>query len=161
MPDGLDVAIIGDEVLAATRAGGPAPRPTVLPEFAAIAGTDPGDAAGYERAGARQQQLGRERRAVGDRQADRRQRSASRGRAAVAALHRPSECAGLECRPGRSEPPFLGVAIGHNERIGWGLTIVGTDQHDVYVEELNPANENEVKFNGGWEPLRIVREEIR
>ena len=52
------------------------------------------------------------------------------------------------------------MAIGHNERIGWGLTIVGTDQHDVYVEELNPANENEVKFNGGWEPLRIVREEI-
>ena len=49
---------------------------------------------------------------------------------------------------GASEPPFLGVAIGHNERIGWGLTIVGTDQHDVYVEELNPANENEVKFNG-------------
>ncbi len=61
---------------------------------------------------------------------------------------------------GSSEPPFLGVAIGHNERIGWGLTIVGTDQHDVYVEELNPANENEVKFNGQWEPLRIVREEI-
>jgi penicillin amidase len=32
---------------------------------------------------------------------------------------------------GASEPPFLGVAIGHNERLGWGLTIVGTDQHDV------------------------------
>jgi penicillin amidase len=61
---------------------------------------------------------------------------------------------------GAVEPPFLGVAIGHNEKIGWGLTIVGTDQHDVYVEELNPANENEVKFNGAWEPLRIVREEI-
>ena len=41
---------------------------------------------------------------------------------------------------GASEPPFLGVAIGHNERIAWGLTIVGTDQQDVYVEELNPAN---------------------
>ena len=35
-------AIIGDEVLAATRAGGAAPRPTVLPEFASIAGASPG-----------------------------------------------------------------------------------------------------------------------
>ena len=41
---------------------------------------------------------------------------------------------------GACEPPFVGVAIGHNERVAWGLTIVGTDQHDVYVEEVNPAN---------------------
>ena len=41
---------------------------------------------------------------------------------------------------GASEPPFLGVAIGHNDRIAWGLTIVGTDQQDVYVEEVNPSN---------------------
>lgn len=61
---------------------------------------------------------------------------------------------------GAGEPPFVGVAIGHNDRLAWGLTIVGTDQEDVYVEELNPANPNEVKWPGGWEPLRIVREEI-
>jgi penicillin amidase len=62
---------------------------------------------------------------------------------------------------GSGEPPFVGVAIGHNERLAWGLTIVGTDQHDVFVEELNPANANEVRYNGRWEPLRVVREEIR
>jgi len=61
---------------------------------------------------------------------------------------------------GAGEPPFVGVAIGHNEHLGWGLTIVGTDQEDVYVEELNPSNPNEVRWQGGWEPLRIVREEI-
>jgi penicillin amidase len=61
---------------------------------------------------------------------------------------------------GASEPPFVGVAIGHNERLAWGLTIVGTDQHDVYVEELNPRNPNETKWNGGWEPIRTIREEI-
>lgn len=61
---------------------------------------------------------------------------------------------------GATEPPFLGVAIGHNERLAWGLTIVGTDQHDVFVEELNPANTNEVRWNGAWEPMRIVREAI-
>jgi penicillin amidase len=62
---------------------------------------------------------------------------------------------------GASEAPFVGVAIGHNDRLGWGLTIVGTDQEDVYVEEVNPANPNEVRFRGGWEPMRIIREEIR
>jgi len=62
---------------------------------------------------------------------------------------------------GAGEPPFVGVALGHNERLAWGLTIVGTDQEDVYVEELNPANPNEVKFRGAWEPVKVVREEIR
>jgi penicillin amidase len=61
---------------------------------------------------------------------------------------------------GSGEPPFVGVAIGHNERLAWGLTIVGTDQEDVYVEDVNPANPNEVKWQAGWEPLRIVREDI-
>jgi penicillin amidase len=61
---------------------------------------------------------------------------------------------------GAGEPPFVGVAIGHNERVAWGLTIVGTDQEDVYVEEVNPANPMEVRFRGAWEPMRVVREEI-
>jgi penicillin amidase len=61
---------------------------------------------------------------------------------------------------GAVEPPFLGVAVGHNERVAWGLTIVGTDQHDVYVEHLNPANPNEARFGDRWEPLRVVRERI-
>jgi penicillin amidase len=61
---------------------------------------------------------------------------------------------------GAGEPPFVGVAIGHNERLAWGLTITGTDQHDVYIEEVNPANANEVRYNGAWEPLRIIREHI-
>ncbi len=62
---------------------------------------------------------------------------------------------------GAVEPPFVGVAIGHNDRLGWGLTIVGTDQEDVYVEAINPDTPNEVRWQNGWEPLRIVREEIR
>lgn len=62
---------------------------------------------------------------------------------------------------GAGEVPFVGVAIGHNERVAWGLTIVGTDMEDVYVEEVNPANPNEVKFRGQWEPVRVIREEVR
>lgn len=62
---------------------------------------------------------------------------------------------------GSGEPPFVGVALGHNERVAWGLTIAGNDQTDVFVEEVNPANPNEVKYNGAWEPLKIVRDEIK
>lgn len=62
---------------------------------------------------------------------------------------------------GSGEVPFVGAAIGHNERLGWGLTIVGTDMEDVYVEDVNPANPGEVRFRGQWEPVRVVREEVR
>jgi penicillin amidase len=62
---------------------------------------------------------------------------------------------------GASEAPFIGVHIGHNAKLGWGMTVVGTDQVDVMVEEVNPANANEVLYQGRWEPLRVVREEIK
>lgn len=62
---------------------------------------------------------------------------------------------------GATEAVLPGVPIGHNGRIAWGLTIVGTDQSDVYVEDVNPANRNEVRFRGAWERLRVVRDTIR
>ena len=37
---------------------------------------------------------------------------------------------------GASEPASPGVSIGHNERIAFGLTIVGMDQQDVYIERV-------------------------
>ncbi len=62
---------------------------------------------------------------------------------------------------GASEAPFVGVALGHNERVAWGLTIAGNDQSDVFVEETNPANPNEMKYKDAWEPFKIVRDEIK
>jgi penicillin amidase len=62
---------------------------------------------------------------------------------------------------GSTEPVLPGVAIGHNGRVAWGLTIVGTDQSDVYVETTSPEDPNQVLWNGGWEPLRIVVDTIR
>ncbi len=38
---------------------------------------------------------------------------------------------------GAGEPAAPGVAIGHNDRIAFGLTVVGMDQQDVYVEALS------------------------
>jgi penicillin G amidase len=62
---------------------------------------------------------------------------------------------------GATEAPLPGVMIGHNGRFGWGLTIVGTDQSDVYVETLDPTNRGMVRYGGGWAPLRVVVDTIR
>lgn len=61
---------------------------------------------------------------------------------------------------GSGEPALPGVAIGHNERIGWGFTIVGIDQADFFVEEMNPANPGEYKVGERWEKVTIHRESI-
>ncbi|HYC52341.1 MAG TPA: penicillin acylase family protein [Gemmatimonadaceae bacterium] len=62
---------------------------------------------------------------------------------------------------GATEAVLPGVMIGHTEHIGWGLTIVGTDQSDVYVETVNPADRNQVLFRGQWERMRVERDTIR
>jgi penicillin amidase len=62
---------------------------------------------------------------------------------------------------GAGEPALPGVAAGHNERVGFGFTIVGTDQQDLYVEETNPANPNEYRWKGAWRRMRVERESIR
>lgn len=62
---------------------------------------------------------------------------------------------------GSGEPGLPGVAIGHNERIAWGFTIVGTDQADLYVEQTHPENAAQFRAGEAWEPMRIVRESIR
>ncbi|MCI0376081.1 MAG: penicillin acylase family protein, partial [Gemmataceae bacterium] len=62
---------------------------------------------------------------------------------------------------GAGEPALPGVALGHNEHIAWGITIVGADQADIYVEEVNPKNPNEYRVGAGWQEFSIVRERIR
>jgi penicillin amidase len=61
---------------------------------------------------------------------------------------------------GATEPGLPGVIRGHNGKVAWGRTATGTDEADVFVEELNPANANEVKWNGAWEALRTTSETI-
>jgi penicillin amidase len=166
VPQGLDVASIGEDVLAATRGGGRGmPRPEILP--------------GY-RARFSAPQLEHHARAALVEDSVKEPGSnnwvvsgalSTTGKPVVANdPHREVGNPSLRYifhlnAPGwnvigASEAPFIGIALGHNERIAWGLTIVGTDQHDVYVEEVNPANPDEVRWKGGWEPVRIVREEI-
>ena len=54
--------------------------------------------------------------------------------------------------------PF--IVIGHNERIGWGLTHVGSDVQDFFVEELD-ASRQRYRVGDDWVPLEIRRHEIR
>ena len=61
---------------------------------------------------------------------------------------------------GGGEPPFAGVDAGSNASMAWGFTFAGTDMVDVYVEELHPDEPDLVRWRDGWEPLRVIEEEI-
>ena len=61
---------------------------------------------------------------------------------------------------GAGEPALPGVAVGHNEDIGFGFTIVGIDQEDLYVEKLNPDNPAQYLYRGEWKPMQVERQEI-
>src|SRR5687767_5896961 len=54
--------------------------------------------------------------------------------------------------------PF--IVIGHNERLGWGLTNVGSDVQDFFVEQLDPSRQR-YRIGDEWVPLETRRHEIR
>ena len=56
---------------------------------------------------------------------------------------------------GATSPWLPGVAIGHNDRIAWGMSAFDADTQDIYVEKVNPSNARQVEANGKW--VDIVR----
>ena len=62
---------------------------------------------------------------------------------------------------GAGEPALPGIALGHNDRVAFGFTIVGIDQQDLYVEKLNPGDPNQYMYRGAWKPVEIERQQIR
>ncbi|KEO84899.1 beta-lactam antibiotic acylase [Tumebacillus flagellatus] len=54
-----------------------------------------------------------------------------------------------------------GIILGHNDHIAWGVTNVGPDVQDLYIEKRNPANPNEFQYQGKWEPAQVIHEEIK
>jgi len=163
VPEGLDVSLVDDDVVAGTRGARGAGRPDLVEPYRswAAGGAPP---VAYDEAGAIAGPAGSNNWVVSG-------RLSSTGKPVVVNdPHRSVTNPSLRYlvhlnAPGWNvigavEPPFVGVAIGHNDRLAWGLTIVGTDQEDVYVEELNPDDPNQVRWGDGWEPLRSVREEI-
>jgi penicillin amidase len=157
VPDGIDPSAISDEVIASVRAGGNPPRPVLLPQYRAAPGAG-GDDTSIREPGSNNWVVGKDRSATGHPVVanDPHREVTNPSLRYIVHLQAPGWNV-----VGAGEPPFVGVALGHNERVAWGLTIVGTDQEDVYVEQVNPANHNEVMFNGAWEPLKIVKETIK
>ena len=77
---------------------------------------------------------------------------------------------GLHCEPvgedcpinvgGTSFAGVPGVIIGHNAHIAWGVTNLGPDVQDLFIEKINPENPNQYEYKGEWLDMEIVREEI-
>jgi penicillin amidase len=61
---------------------------------------------------------------------------------------------------GSGEPALPGIAIGHNQNIAFGLTIVGIDQQDLYVETVNPANLAEYRYRGTWKKFDTEQQKL-
>ncbi|XVT56127.1 penicillin acylase family protein [Saccharomonospora azurea] len=61
---------------------------------------------------------------------------------------------------GAGEPFAPGIALGHNGTSAWGLTVSAMDQEDLYYYELDPENPNRYRYDGGWEEMTTVTEEI-
>ena len=61
---------------------------------------------------------------------------------------------------GVSLPGTPGVIAGHNERIAWGMTNLGYDVQDLYIEQFDDRTGRYV-FRGGVEQARREREIIR
>jgi penicillin amidase len=61
---------------------------------------------------------------------------------------------------GAGEPALPGIALGHNEHMGYGFTIVGIDQGDLYVERVNPEDPGEYFYKGAWRKFEVVRETL-
>jgi penicillin G amidase len=61
---------------------------------------------------------------------------------------------------GAGEPALPGVALGHNEHVAWGFTIVGIDQQDLYVEKVNPANPTQYLYRDEWKPFEVQHQTI-
>jgi penicillin amidase len=77
---------------------------------------------------------------------------------------------GLHCDPVGPDCPYNvvgssfastpGVVIGHNEHIAWGVTNLGPDVQDLFIERINPENPNQYEYQGKWIDMETVREEI-
>jgi penicillin amidase len=61
---------------------------------------------------------------------------------------------------GATFPGLPGIVIGHNEHIAWGLTNVGPDVMDLFVEEPHPEDPDRVRRGDGWEELQRITETL-
>lgn len=161
VPDGLDVSLITDAVIGALDGDlyGNLPRIEVLPQYRRLTGA----VAALDR-GVPELSPGSNNWAIGSRltgtgtaiMVDDPHRQVTNP-AHRYLLH--LEAPGWSVA-GATEAPLPGVIRGHNGRLAWGRTATETDQADVYVEALDPADPTRVRSGQGWETMHVLREEI-
>jgi penicillin G amidase len=54
-----------------------------------------------------------------------------------------------------------GIILGHNEDVAWGVTNVGPDVQDLYIEKPNPKNPTQFLYDGNWEQAKVRDETIK
>jgi len=54
-----------------------------------------------------------------------------------------------------------GIIIGHNNRIAWGVTNIGPDVQDLFIEKINPDNPDQYEFMGEWRDMELIKEVIK
>lgn len=54
-----------------------------------------------------------------------------------------------------------GIIVGHNETIAWGVTNVGPDVQELYIEKRNPKDPYEFQYLADWEKADVVDEVIK
>jgi len=54
-----------------------------------------------------------------------------------------------------------GVIVGHNDHIAWGVTNLGPDVMDLYIEKINPEDPNQYEVNGQWVDMEKVNVSIQ
>ncbi len=54
-----------------------------------------------------------------------------------------------------------GIIVGHNKHIAWGVTNVGPDVQDLYIEKRNPNKPDEFLYDGQWEKAQVINETIK
>jgi penicillin amidase len=58
-------------------------------------------------------------------------------------------------------PGAPGIIIGHNDRLAWGVTNLGPDVQDVYIEKFDSANPRRYLTPQGWREAEVRHEEIK
>lgn len=54
-----------------------------------------------------------------------------------------------------------GIILGHNEDVAWGVTNVGPDVQDLYIETPNPENRTQFLYDGKWEQAEVRNTPIK
>ena len=62
---------------------------------------------------------------------------------------------------GASMPSIPLVLLGRNNKTAWGFTTSMLDSQDLYIERINPENENQYKTKDGWQNFQTRKETIK